>query len=327
MKLPHRRKFLHLAAGAAALPAVSRVAWAQAYPTRPITMIVPFPPGGTTDILARIMVERLRGSLGQPIVVENVSGANGTIGVARTARAAPDGYTIDMGQFSSHVIPGAIYNLSYDAVRDFEPIIAVATNPFVLYAKKSMPGATLKELIAWLKANPDKGSQGTTSAGMHAVGALFQKETGTKFQFIPYRGTAPAIQDLVSGQIDLVFDTLTQIPQVVAGNIKAYLVSAKARLGSIPDVPTAAEAELPALSFSTWWALFAPRGTPRFVIEKLNVAAREALSDPGVRQRLAENGFEFFPNDQLTPESLGSLVRADIEKWWPIIKAANIKPE
>ena len=271
MKLPRRRRFLHLAAGAAALPAVSRVARAQAYPSRPITMIVPFPAGGGTDVLARIMAERMRISLGQSIVIENVTGGYGTIGVGRTARAAPDGYTIDMGQFSSHVVPGAITNLPYDAERDFEPIGGLGRLPVLLYAKKTTPGKDFQELIAWLKANPGKASHGNVTVMMHAFAALFQKETGTQFQLVPYRGEAPAIQDLLAGHIDLVWTGPTSLMHVRS------------------------EVGLPAFTLSPWWGMFAPKGTPKTVIEKLNGAAVEALADPVVRQRLASLEMDIFP--------------------------------
>jgi tripartite-type tricarboxylate transporter receptor subunit TctC len=235
VKLP-RRGFLHLTAGAAVLPALPRIATAQAYPSRPITMIVPFPPGGATDASARIMAERMRILLGQTIVIENVSGGNGTIGVGRTARAAPDGYTIDMGQFSTHVVPGAVISLRYDAERDFEPIGGLGGIPLALYAKKSMPGKDVRELITWLKENPGKASHGNATIGVHAVAALFQKETGTQFQFVPYRGEGPAIQDLLAGHIDLVWASTTSMPHVRSGGIKAYMVTAKNRLSIAPDM-------------------------------------------------------------------------------------------
>src|SRR5712671_2191040 len=322
-----RRRILSLAVGAAALPTVSRMAWAQAYPTRPITMVVPFPPGGTTDVLARIMAERMKISLGQSIIVENVTGANGTIGVGRAARATPDGYTIEMGQWSTHIINGAIYALRYNIAGDFEPIASLGTVPQVLYTKKAIPANDLKELIKWLKANPDKASQATISAGAHAFGALFQRETGTRFQFVPYRGEAPALQDLLAGQIDLMWSSFYSMVHVRAGSIKAYVVTAKTRMNIALDIPTTEEAGLSALSFSPWWALFAPKGTPKNVTDMLNAAAVDALADPAVRKRFADIGLEVFPRDQQTSEALGALVKADIAKWWPIIKAANIKEE
>jgi tripartite-type tricarboxylate transporter receptor subunit TctC len=274
------------------------------------------------------MGERMRLSLGQPIVIENLSGANGTIGLARTARAAPDGYTIDMGQFSTHIAPGAIYDLRYDAERDFEPIGAIGGIPLALYARKDMPGKDLRGLIAWLKDNPGKATHGNVTVGAQAVAALFQKETGTQLQSVPYRGEGPAIQDLLAGHIDLLWSSTTSMPYVQSGGVKAYVVTAKARLSIAPDVPTAAEAGLPAaFTFSFWWGMFAPKGTPEGVIRRLNSAAMEALTDPTVRQRLQNIGMDIYPPSDQSPEWLGSRVKADIEKWWPIIKAANIKPE
>jgi tripartite-type tricarboxylate transporter receptor subunit TctC len=326
VKLP-RRTFLRLAAGSAALPAMPHLAAALNYPTRPITMIVPFAPGGATDTSARIMAERMRLSLGQSIIIENLSGASGTIGVGHTARAAPDGYTIDMGQFSTHVAPGAIYDLRYDTEHDFEPIGALGGIPLALYAKKDMPGKDLRELIAWLKQNPGKATHGNVSVGAQAVAALFQKETDTQFQPVPYRGEGPAIQDLLAGHIDLVWTSTTSIPYVQSGVVKAYVVTAEGRLKIAPDIPTAAEVGLPALTFSFWWGMFAPKGTPDSVIKRLNSASMEALTDQTVRQRLENIGMQIYPPSDQTPEWLRSRVKADIEKWWPIIKAANIQPE
>jgi tripartite-type tricarboxylate transporter receptor subunit TctC len=306
---------------------MTRVASALDYPTRPITMIVPFAPGGPTDTSARIMGERMRLSLGQPIIIENLSGANGTIGLGRTARAAPDGYTIDMGQFGTHIVPGAIYDLHYDAERDFDPIGALGGISLALYAKKDMPGRDLRELITWLKENPGKATHGNVGAGAQAVAALFQKETGTQFQSVPYRGEGPGIQDLLAGHIDLVWTSTTSMPYVQSGLIKAYMVTAEDRLKIAPNIPTAAEVGLPALIFSFWWGMFAPKGTPDSVIKRLNSASMEALTDQTVRQRLENIGMDIFPPSDQTPEWLRSRVKADIAKWWPIIKAANIKPE
>jgi tripartite-type tricarboxylate transporter receptor subunit TctC len=326
MKLP-RRRFLLLATGAAALPTASRIARAQTYPTRPITMIVPFPPGGGTDVVARTIAEPMRISLGQSIVIENVTGGSGTIGVGRTARATPDGYTIDVGQLSSHVVPGAIYSLRYDAARDFEPIIPLGSFPLVLYAKRNMPGKDLPEMIAWLKANPDKASHGNATLLTHAVAALFQKETGTRFQLVPYRGEAPAVQDLLAGHIDLVWTSTNTLIHVQSGGLKAYMTTTRDRLSNAPDIPTATELGMPALLFSPWWALFAPRDTPKNIVDRLNAAAAEALADSKVQQRLSDLGMNIYPRFQQTSEFLRAMVKADVEKWWPIIKAANIKPE
>jgi tripartite-type tricarboxylate transporter receptor subunit TctC len=327
MKLP-RRHFLHLAAGGAALPALSRIAWPQTYPSRPITMIVPFPAGGPLDTIARIMAEGMRGWLGQPIIIENVSGAGGTLGVGRVARSAGDGYTLSAGFLGTHVINGAIYALQYDVLNDFEPVSRFAGSSWLIVAKNSMPATDLKGLIAWLKANPDKASQGTAGVGSlhHVAGVFFQKETGTRFQFVPYRGAAAAMQDLVAGQIDMMIDSpTTTLPQVRAGTIKGYAVAAESRLAAAPDIPTVDEAGLPGFYVSGWSALWAPKGTPKNVIAKLNAAAVNAFNDPGVRQRLADIGQELPPPDQQTPEALRSFQKAEIEKWWPIIKAAGIK--
>jgi tripartite-type tricarboxylate transporter receptor subunit TctC len=329
MNLP-RRRLLHLAAGAAAQSALSRFAWAQAYPTRPITMIVPFAAGGPTDVVARIIAERLRSSLGQPVIIENVSGAGGSIAVGRVVRAAPDGYTLGIGQSTTHVVNGAIYTLQYDLLNDLEPISLIATFPGLLVAKNSMPGNDLKGLVVWLKANPDKSSAGTAGIGspQHIAGVLFQKLTGTRFNFVPYRGGAPAMQDLVAGQIDMMFDTPTNsLAHVRAGEIKAYAVTAKARLSAAPDIPTVDEAGLPEFYFSLWSALWAPKGTPKSIIATLNAAVVDALADPAVRQRFADLGQDMFPREQQTPEALYAQHKAEIEKWWPIIKAAGIKVE
>jgi len=303
-------------------------AHAQVYPSRPITMVVPFPAGGSTDAVARIVAERMRVSLGQPVVIENVGGAGGSIGVGRVARAAPDGYTLDVGQWDTHVANGATFPLSYDVVKDFEPVALLSSNPFLILAKKAMPPDDLKGLIAWLKANPDKASQAIPTAGSQVAGILFQKETGTRFALVPYRGGGPAMQDLVAGQIDLmIIQAAVALPQVRAGAIKAYAVTAGSRFAAAPDIPTVDEAGLPGIHISGWFALFAPKGTPKPVIGKLNAAAVEALADADVRARLATLGQEIFPREQQTPEALAVYHKAEIETWWPIIKAANIKGE
>jgi tripartite-type tricarboxylate transporter receptor subunit TctC len=322
-----RRKFLHLAAGAAAIPAMSRSAEAQAYPTHPITMIVPFPAGGLADAVARVLAEQMRGSLGQPIVIENVSGADGSIGTGRIARAKPDGYTIEERSISTHMLNGAFYSLPYDVVDDFAPISPFATLPYVLFGRKTMPAKDLNELIAWLKANPNKASAGLTASGTRLATAFFQRETGTQFTLVPYRGSAPAIQDLVAGQIDMCFDTPVSLPLMRAGSIKAYATTSDARSALAPDIPTFGEMGLPALSFPVWYALFAPKGTPKEIINRLNAAAVQALADPAARSRLANLGVEILPRERQTPEALGALQKAQIEKWWPLIKEFGIKAE
>jgi len=303
---------------------------AQDYPSHPVTLMVPFAAGGPTDAIARIIGERMRAALGQPVLVENVTGAGGSIGVGRVARAAPDGYTVSVGNLSSHVFNGAIYTLPYDLLADFEPVALLSFQPLLIVARQGMPAGNLKELIAWLKANPDKVTQGTPGAGTaaHIAGAFFQRETGTRFAFVPYRGTGPAMQDLVAGQIDLMIDTPTNsLPHVRAGAIKVYAVAAPSRIPSAPEVPTVDEAGLPGFHFSFWQALWVPKGTPKPVVERLNAAVMEALADPAVRQRLADQGQEIPTRDQQTPQALGAYHKAEIEKWWPIVKAANIKAD
>jgi tripartite-type tricarboxylate transporter receptor subunit TctC len=329
MKIP-RRTFLRFAAGASVLPAALRIARAQTYPTRPIMMVVPYPPGGTTDVVGRLLSERMRASLGQPIIIESVPGANGSIGVGHVARTAPDGYTLVVGLKDTHVLNGAVFALQYDVLKDFEPISLISNAPTLIVAKNAMPANDLNGLVAWLKANPDKASQGTQGVGSggHVEGIIFQNITGTRFQFVPYRGAAPAVQDLVAGQIDMMFASTTNtLPQVRAGRIKVYAVMAKGRLSVAPDIPTVDEAGLSGLYSSNWQGLWAPKGTPKVIIAKLNAAIMDALADQTVRQRLADLGQEIFPRDQQTPEALGALQKAEIEKWWPIIKAANIKAE
>jgi tripartite-type tricarboxylate transporter receptor subunit TctC len=329
MKL-QRCRLMYLAASTVALAAALDVARAQTYPSHPITMTVGFAAGGPTDVTARVLADRMRATLGQPVIVENVAGAAGSIGAGRVARAAPDGYTVSFGQWGTHVVNGALYALPYDVLNDFEPVALVSSNPWLVVARKTMPAADLKGLIAWLKTNPDKASQGTAGAGAasHIAGAFLQKETATRFQFVPYRGAGPAMQDLVSGIIDIMIDSPTNsLPQIRAGTIKAYAVTAKDRLASAPDIQTVDEAGLPGMYISFWQALWVPKGTPRHIIAKLNGAVLNGLADPAVRRKLAEIGQGIFPPDQQTPEALGAFQRAEIAKWWPIIKAANIKAE
>jgi len=322
-----RRTVLHLATGAGASLALSRIARAQAYPSRPITMIVPLAAGSSLDVVARLVAERMGTALGQPIIIENVPGADGSIGVGRVARARPDGYTIEFGFLAANVLNGAFYSLSYDLLGDLTPISPVAAAPFVLYAKASLPAKDLKELIAWLRANPNKASAGVTTVGYRMVMALFQKESRTRFTLVPYRGFPPEMQDLVAGRIDFFFDGALQLPLMRARNMKAYAVTSDARMAQAPDIPTFSEMGLPSVSFSTWLALFGPKNLPKEIIGKLNAAAVEALADEALRSRLTDLGYAVYPRERQTPEALGALRKADAEKWWPIIKELGIKPE
>jgi tripartite-type tricarboxylate transporter receptor subunit TctC len=322
-----RRKFLHLAAGAATLPALSRSAEAQAYPTRPITVIVPGPAGGQGDALARVLGEQMRHSLGQPIILENVSGAGGSIGTGRLARARPDGYTMGLGFTSTHVLNGALYALPYNVLEDFAPISPVGTNTQVLFAKKTMPAKDLGELLGWLSSNPMKTSAGLGATSGNLLFAVFQKQTGIKFTFVPYRGNAPALQDLEAGQIDLFFGPSDALPLMQAGSIKAYAIASDTRLAAAPDIPTFAEMGLPAISYSGWYGLFAPKGMPKEIIDRLNAAAVEALANPALQSHLASMGVDVYPRERQTPEALGALMKADAEKWWPIIREFGIKAE
>jgi tripartite-type tricarboxylate transporter receptor subunit TctC len=317
-----------LLAGAAL--ACASVAAAQSYPSRPIAMVVPFAAGGPTDTIARIMAERMGRALGQTVVVENVTGAAGSIGVGRVARAAPDGYTLGIGHWSTHVVNGAVYQLSYDLLKDFEPVAMIATNPQIIVTKTTVPAKDLRELIPWVKANQEKISVGTAGVGSasHVGGIYFQNIIGAKLLFVPYRGTAPAMQDLIAGQIDLMLDqAANSLPWVRSGKIRAYAVTSKTRIAAAPDVPTVDEAGLPGLYIAVWHAIWVPKGTPKDIVTRLNAAVVESLGDPVVRQRLADLGQEIPPRDQQTPEALGAYHEAEIAKWWPLIKAAGIKAE
>jgi tripartite-type tricarboxylate transporter receptor subunit TctC len=329
MKLA-RRRFLHLAAGAAALPAASRIAKAQAYPTRPITMIVGAAAGGPTDTIGRIIVERMRASLGQTIIIENNGSAAGSIAHGRVARAAPDGYMLSLGHLGTHVYNGAVYSLPYDVLADFEPVSLISNNPFLFAARNGFPANDLKGLLDWLKANPNKGLLGTAGAGSppHIGGVFLQSITGSNWQYVPYRGALPAMQGLMGGEVDWTLTTPdTGLPQLRGGLIKVLAVTARTRLATAPDIPTVDEAGLPGFYLSYWHGLWARRGTPKEVVARLNSALVDALASPAVRERLSELGQEIFPRDQQTPQALAALQKAEIEKWWPIIKAAGIKGE
>jgi tripartite-type tricarboxylate transporter receptor subunit TctC len=327
-----RRRFVQLAAGAAALPVFPRIASAQAaYPSKPVTIVVPYAPGGPTDTIARILGERLRVSLGQTVIVENTTGAGGTIAVGRVARSAPDGYTIGIGQNGSHVVTGATYSkLPYDLLNDFEPLSLLTDAPFFLAGKKDFPPNDLKGLIAWMRANPGKATFGNGGNGSisHISGLLFMDITKTTAQVVPYRGNAPAMQDLVAGQIDMMIaDPVTGVPQVRGGTIKPYATTAKTRLSTAPDIPTVDEAGLPGYHVSLWHGLWMPKGTPQPIIAKLNEAVQEALADPGARSKLATIGQEIFPRERQNGPALDAHQKSDIGRWWPIIKAAGIKAD
>jgi tripartite-type tricarboxylate transporter receptor subunit TctC len=307
------------------------VALAQSYPSRPITLIVPFGAGGPVDTVARILIEPMRASLGQPLLIENVTGASGTIGVGRAARANPDGYTVSIGNWPSHVVNGAIYTLQYDVLKDFEPVARLSHNPYVIVARKDLPAKDLKELIAWLKANPDKATEGTAGpgAGQHVSGVYFQNVTGTRFQFVPYRaGSIDIMRDLVAGHIDITFDqAVTALPHVRNGAVKAYAVTSPTRLAAAPDIPSVDEAGAPGVYILTWYGLWVPSGTPPEIVRKLNSAAMDALADPTVRQRLTDLGQEIPPREQQSAEALGAFHKAEIDKWWPLIRDAGIKAQ
>lgn len=328
MEFP-RRHILRLAAGATALPAVSRIAVAETYPARPITLIVPFAPGALNDIVARLLSNGMTASLGQPVVVENVAGADGTIATNRVVRATADGYTLIIGNWNTQVANRLIYSLSYDMVKDFEPVMLLPSAPMVLIVKKSVPANNLQEFIAWLKANPDKASMGTAGVGSppHILALLFREQTGTRFSMIPYRGAGPAMLDVVGGQIDATFITVAPaLPQIASGHVKVFGLTAEKRMAEAPNIPTMAEAGLPAFYFSYWSGLFAPRGTPKAVIAAVGAAAIAAMRDPATRKKLDTQAFVVPAADQQTPQALAALQQAEIAKWSPIIKQANIKP-
>jgi tripartite-type tricarboxylate transporter receptor subunit TctC len=324
-----RLRSIGIASATALTLATMTAAWAQPYPTRPITMVVPFPAGGPLDTSTRIVAERMRAALGQPVVIENIAGASGSIGAGRVARAAPDGYTLVVGGMPTHVINGAVMTLPYDVIADFAPVALVTNAPLLIVGRKTLPANDLKELVAWLKANPEKATQGTGGVGTasHIVGAFLQQLTGARFALVPYRGAGPAMTDLIAGQIDLMIDPSSNtLPQVRSGHIKAYAVTSAQRLPTAPDIPSVDEAGLPGLHFLNWSAYYAPKGTPRAIVDRVNAAVVEALAEPAVRAKAAELGQEIFPRAQQTPDAL-AFHKAEIAKWWPIIKAAGIGAE
>jgi tripartite-type tricarboxylate transporter receptor subunit TctC len=314
----------------AAMLAGLGVAAAQTYPSRPITISVPYAAGGPLDATVRVVAEGLREALGQPIVIENVAGAGGSIGVGRAVRAAPDGYTISAGNWATHVANGAIYALPFDLLKDLAPVAMLPSEPEVIVARRGFPARNLAELIAWLKQNPDKALGGTSGIGgpSYMSGVFFQKETGTRYRLVPYRGAGPALLDLIGGQVDIMITgPAILLSHVREGSIKAYAVTAKTRLTAAPEIPTTDEAGLPGFYFSTWSALWAPAGTAPEIIARLNDAVRVALADPAMQRRLVDLALELPPPDLTTPQALAAFHKAEIEKWWPIIKAANIRGE
>jgi tripartite-type tricarboxylate transporter receptor subunit TctC len=303
---------------------------AQSYPARPITMIVPFPAGGATDTLARYLAEQMRGIFRQSIIIENVAGAAGSIGVGRAVRSSPDGYTLSIGTSTTHMLTGGLYTLQYDLLKDLEPIIYIGNEPLLIAGRKGLPADDLKGLIAYLKANPDKASVGIAGVGAtgHLAGISFQKETGTKFQFVPYRGNAHAMQDLLAGQIDFMIEPSSNFKSLIAtGSIKPFAVTGRARLSSSPDIPTADEAGLPGFVASLWYGLWVPKDTPKDIVEKLNATMRQVLADPSVQRRFEDLGIQISPRDQQSPEALRAFQKAETERWWPIMKASNIRAE
>jgi tripartite-type tricarboxylate transporter receptor subunit TctC len=325
-----RRQFLRHAGATAAFTISGTFASAQTFPSRPITVIVGFPAGSAMDTRARVLAERIKAALGQPVIVENVAGAGGSIAVGRVVRAAPDGYTLSIGDMGNYVANQAIYPLQYDLRTDLQPIAMLSTGAKLIVARNGMPATSLKELVAWLRANPGKASVGTGGVGTtdHLAGVIFENSTGTRVRYIPYRGTVLAIQDILAGQIDMAFaSSPVALPHVRAGQIKAYAVMRANRFDAAAEIPTVDEAGAPGAHYLPWSALWAPKNTSKEIIAKLNAAVVETLADPTVRARLADLGEEISPRDQQTPEWLGAFHKAEFEKWLPIIKAANMKGE
>jgi tripartite-type tricarboxylate transporter receptor subunit TctC len=303
---------------------------AQNYPAHPITMIVPFPAGGATDTLARFLGEKMRGALGQPIIIENIAGAAGTIGVGRAVRSSADGYTLSIGTSTTHMLTGGLYALSFDLLKDLAPVILIGSEPLLIVGKKDLPADDLKGLIAYLKANPDKASVGIAGVGAtgHLAGISFQKASGSKFQFVPYRGNAPAMQDLLAGQIDFMIEPSSNFKSLVAaGSVKAFAVTGTTRLASSPNIPTADEAGLPGFFASLWYGLWVPKNTPKDIVATLNATLVQVLADPSVKEHLTDLGIQISALDRQSPEALRELQKTEADRWWPIIKAANLKAE
>jgi tripartite-type tricarboxylate transporter receptor subunit TctC len=303
---------------------------AQAYPSRPVTMIVPFAAGGSADAVARIVADGMAAPLGQPVIIENDGGASGTIGMGRAVRATPDGYTLCFGSWASHVVNGGVRTLPFDVLDDFAPVALIASNPLIIVARKDLPADDLKALVAWIKANPSKALLGTAGPGSasNLAGVFFEKQTGTQMRHVPYRGLGIAMQDLMAGRLDIIIDlTANALPQVRAGTVRAYAITSDTRLATAPDVPTAGEAGVPGLYVSVWQGLWAPKATPKPVIDRIDAAVVAALANPQVQRRLGDLGQAIFPPAQQTPAALRAYHAAEIAKWWPLIKAANIKAE
>jgi tripartite-type tricarboxylate transporter receptor subunit TctC len=325
-----RRSMLRSSSAAIAATALGRSAHAAAYPDRPVRIIAPFGAGGPSDLLARLLSIKLGEKLGETFIVENRPGAGSNIGTATVARATPDGYTLLIGQWSTQVVNPATYKLDYDVVNEFAPIALLAVTPQIIIARKDFPAKDVHELIAWLKANPDKAQAATVGAagGAQVAGMYFAQVTGTKFGFVPYRGGAPAMQDLIAGRIDFMFDQAANaLTQLRAGTIKAYAVMTDARWHLAPEIPTIDEAGVEGLHISYWHALWAPKAAPEDIIAKVNAAAVQALADPQVQQRFAGQGQDVWPREQQTPRALAAFYKSEIAKWWPIIKAEGLKVE
>jgi tripartite-type tricarboxylate transporter receptor subunit TctC len=315
-------------AAAAAMLLNAPSGFAADYPTSSITLVVPFAAGGPTDTLGRMLARRMNAVLGQSVIVQNVTGAGGSLGVGRVVHAEPDGYTVSLGNWSTHVINGAIYPLDYDLISDLKPVALLPSAPQLIVARNDVPATNLKDLVAWLKGrNVNVGTAGVGSAG-HVSSLLFERQTGAKFVFVHYRGAGPAMVDMVRGTLDVMFDQASNsLPHVRAGEIKAFAVTSEARLSVAPDIPTVDEAGLPNFHVSVWSGLWVPKATPNSDVARLNAAVRAALADTALQEKLIALGLDLPKPDAMSPEALARLQRAEIDKWWPIVKAARMKSE